>query len=164
MRTNVGKTFDMVCHPCQAAGNLTMEAYGRRVTGVGPTYRERLKGQVVCGECREMLAVGSLLRHLMTQHGRAAWRRRQWNTPAAGSGTQSYRINLPAKGGPQKFPVAGFLGRVATRTAMRVYFVHCHVLNTVVILEEGNPPHPRCAQCDMLVPRRALNGRQPGTV
>ena len=50
----------MVCHPCQAAGNLTTEAYGRRFMGVGPTYRERLKGQVVCGECREMLAVGSL--------------------------------------------------------------------------------------------------------
>ena len=39
LRTNVGKTVSMVCHPCQAAGKLTTEAYGRRVTGVGPTYR-----------------------------------------------------------------------------------------------------------------------------
>ena len=46
---------------------------------------------------------------------------------------------------------------------MRVHFVHLHVLDAVVILEEGNFPHPRCAQCDMLVPRRALNGRHPGT-
>ena len=37
-----------------------------------PTYRERLKGQVDCGECGEMLAVGYLLSHLMTQHRRAA--------------------------------------------------------------------------------------------
>ena len=35
LRTNVGKTVGMVCHPCQAAGNLTTEAYGRRVRGSG---------------------------------------------------------------------------------------------------------------------------------
>ena len=46
---------------------------------------------------------------------------------------------------------------------MWVHFVYRHVLDTVVILEEGNSPHPRCAQCDMQVPRRALNGRHLGT-
>ena len=46
---------------------------------------------------------------------------------------------------------------------MRVHLVHRHVLNTVMMLEEGNFPHPRCARCDMQVPRRALNGRHPGT-
>ena len=44
---------------------------------------------------------------------------------------------------------------------MRVHFLHQHVLNTVVILEEGNPSHPRCARCDMLVPWQDLNGRHP---
>ena len=44
---------------------------------------------------------------------------------------------------------------------MRVQFVHRNVLNTVVILEEGNLPHPCCALCDMLVPRQVLNGRHP---
>ena len=52
LRKNVRKTFGMVYHPCQAAGNLSEAAYGRRVTGVGPTYRERLKGQVDCSKCR----------------------------------------------------------------------------------------------------------------
>ena len=46
---------------------------------------------------------------------------------------------------------------------MRVHFVHRHVLNTVVITEERKFPHPRCARCDMLVPRRALNARHPST-
>ena len=46
---------------------------------------------------------------------------------------------------------------------MRVNFVHRNVLDTVVMLEEGNPPHPRCAKCNMQVPRRALNGCHPGT-
>ena len=51
MQTNVGKTVGIVCHPCQAAGNLSKVAYGRRVTGEGPTYRERLKVQVSYGAC-----------------------------------------------------------------------------------------------------------------
>ena len=33
----------------------------------------------------------------------------------------------------------------------------------MVIIEEGNLPHPWCAQCYMLVPRRALNGTHPAT-
>ena len=46
---------------------------------------------------------------------------------------------------------------------MRVHFVHRHVQDTVVMLEEGNPPHPRCPQCDMQVPKKALNGQHLGT-
>ena len=45
---------------------------------------------------------------------------------------------------------------------MQVHFVHRHVQDTVVILEEVNFPHPRCARCDMQVPRKALNGSHLG--
>ena len=72
LRTNFGKTVGMVCHPCQAVGNLLKAAYGRRVTGEGPTYRERLKGQVSCRACGELLAALSLTSRIMTQHGRVA--------------------------------------------------------------------------------------------
>ena len=60
-------------------------------------------------------------------------------------------------------PRGGVPGEMETRTAMRVHFLHRHVLDTVVILDEGNSPHPRCAKCDMQVPCRALNGRHLGT-
>ena len=46
---------------------------------------------------------------------------------------------------------------------MQVHFLHRHVLNTVLILEEENLPHPGCARCNILVPRRALDGRHPAT-
>ena len=46
---------------------------------------------------------------------------------------------------------------------MRVHFVHRHVQYTVVMMEEGNFPHPLCSRCDMQVPRKALNGRHLGT-
>ena len=51
----------------------------------------------------------------------------------------------------------------ATRAAMRVHFLHRHVHDTVVILEEGNLPLPRCPRCDLQVSREALNGRDLGT-
>ena len=72
-------------------------------------------------------------------------------------------MSFPEKGGPRRCPVEGCPWKMATRTAMQVYFVHRHVLNTVVMLEEGKFHHPRCAKCYMQVPRRALNGSHPGT-
>ena len=57
----------------------------------------------------------------------------------------------------------GCPGRVATRKAMWAHFVHRHVLDTVVMLEEGNFPHPRCAKCNMQVPRWELNRCHPWT-
>ena len=125
----------MVCHPCQAAGNLSEAAYGRRVPGEGPTYREWLKGQVACGACGDLLAAGYLSSHMMTQHGRVAEIRQQWSTPDAGTGPQTYRMTFPAKGGPLSYPVAGCLGGVATSTAMRLNLWYRNVIDTMVILE-----------------------------
>ena len=84
LRKNVGKTVGMVCHPFQASVNMSEAAYGRRVTGEVPTYRDILKGQVSCRGCGELMATGYLTSHLMTQHGRVAETRQRWRTLAAG--------------------------------------------------------------------------------
>ena len=42
-------------------------------------------------------------------------------------------------------------------------FFNRHVWDIVIILEEGNLPHPSCPRCDMLVPWRALNVRHQAT-
>ena len=70
-----------------------------------------------------------------------------------------YKMDLPTKGGRRKCPVDGCPGVSETQAAMRVHFVHRHVHDTVVILEEGKLPLPRCPRCDLQVSRRALNGR-----
>ena len=57
----------------------------------------------------------------------------------------------------------GCPGRAGTRTAMRVHFWRRHVRDIVIILEEGNLPHPSCSRCDMLVLWRSLNGRHKST-
>ena len=41
--------------------------------------------------------------------------------------------------------------------------MHRHVLETVVILEEGNILFPRFPQCDMLIPLSTLNISHPDT-
>ena len=103
--------------------------------------------------------------HHMSQHGKARERRWTWTDAATGGGggePQTYWIEFP-KGGTKVCPVEGCPGRTGTWTAMRVHFWIWHVRDIVIILEEGNLPHPRCPQCDMLVPWRALNGRHKNT-
>ena len=70
-----------------------------------------------------------------------------------------YKMNFPTKGGRRQCPVEGCPGVSETRAAMRVHFVHRHVHDTMVILEEGNLPLQRCPRCDLQVSRKALNGR-----
>ena len=68
-----------------------------------------------------------------------------------------YRMDFLTAGGPRNCPVEGCPGLAATRKEMRVHFFHWHFRDNVVILEEGNLPHPSCPHCDMLVPWRDLN-------
>ena len=80
LQTNVGKTVSMVCRPCPAAGNQSEAAYGRMMTGEGPTYQERQKERVKCGECGKEMAAGSLASHRMTQHRKV--KEKQWSWEA----------------------------------------------------------------------------------
>ena len=73
-------------------------------------------------------------------------------------------MSFPSKGGPRWCPVEGCPGALATRTAMWVHFVYRHVQDTVVMLEEGNLPLPRCPWCDLQVNRKELKGRHLGTL
>ena len=91
-----------------------------------------------------MVAV-SLASHLINQYGRVVEMRRSWRTLAARAGKRTFLMSFPEKGVLRSCPVEGCPGRAAMRTAMQVHFMHRHVLNTVVIMEEGNLPHPRCA-------------------
>ena len=50
-----------------------------------------------------------------------------------------------------------------TSTAMIVRFLHRHVWDTMIILEEGNLYHPCCPQCDILVPWKSFNGQYTTT-
>ena len=108
---NVGKTVSMVRHPCHAgAGKRTEEAYDRSITGEWRLYAQRQRERIECVECGEFLAVGSMLSHLMTRHGKATGRRRMW-TPQTEGGAKTYRMYFPTKGGGGNVQWRGAQGR-----------------------------------------------------
>ena len=96
--------------------------------------------------------------HMITRHGKAATRRHLWAPQTTGE-PRLYKINFPARGGSRQCPVEGCPGVSATQAAMRAHFLNRHVHDTVVILEEGNLPLPRCPRCDLQVSRKALHRR-----
>ena len=49
------------------------------------------------------------------------------------------------------------MGWVTMRTNLQIHFMHRHRYDTVVILEEGNCPHPCCLACEMIIPWETLN-------
>ena len=65
-------------------------------------------------------------------------------------------MNFP-KGSRRQCPVEVCPGVSEIRAAMRVHFVHRHVQDIMVILEEGNLPLPRFPQCNLQVSRKVLN-------
>ena len=90
------------------------------------------------------MSLGSMEGHMDTKNGKAAEARQSWTTTPTSEEPQTYQMDFPTAGGPQNCLVEGCPGRAVTRTAMRVHFLHRHVRDTVVILEEVTPPpHPR---------------------
>ena len=124
---------------------------------MGRSYAERQRERVACEECGEVIAVGSMSSHLMTWHEKSAARRHLW-APQTDGGPRTYKMSFPEKGGRRRCPVEGCPGVLATRTAMRVHFVHRHVHDTVVMLEEGNLPLPRCPGATSSSPGRRSMG------
>ena len=54
-------------------------------------------------------------------------------------------------------PVRCYPGRATIRSTLRVHSLHRHLQDTVVILEEGSHPLPRCPKCDIFITWMALN-------
>ena len=61
--------------------------------------------------------------------------------------------------GTVSLTVKGFMMGDTGRVNLWVHFVHHHVGDKIVILKEGNRPHPRFPNCDMFVPCMALKRR-----
>ena len=111
--------------------------------GEGPSYWERQRVRVQCKYFGEEMGLRFLAGHMQTQHVRAAKGRRIWAATSPGKEPRTYRMDFLTAGGTRNCPVEGFLGRAVTGMLMRVQFIHHHVWDTVVILEEGKLPQPR---------------------
>ena len=164
LRTNVCKTVGMVCRPCRADGLQVDEAFTQRITVDVGVFKEKQQERVSCPECGKNLAQGLLVNHRQTQNGVAkGGLGLERDKLYGGDNPRTYRMAFPARAGPRPCPVKGCSGRASARTAMRVHFLHRHVRDTVVILEEEYLPNPQFFLCDILVPWKALNGNHRRT-
>ena len=158
-RTNVRKTVVVMCRPFRAAGVRADNAYTRRMTREGRSFKEQHQERVTCPYCRKETTKGSLVTHCQNQHGVAKGGLGPEGDEAdGGDEPRTYRMDFSAEAGPRPFPFKECSGRSLTRTETMMHFWNRNFRDTVVILEYGNPPHPRCPLCYILVPWRALNG------
>ena len=78
------------------------EAYTRRMTGEGRSFKERQWERVLCPECGKELAKGSLVTHLQTQHGMTKGGLGSEGDKAdGGNEPRTYRLAFPEKVGPR---------------------------------------------------------------
>ena len=123
------------------------------MTGEGRRFKYQQQERIICPECWKDLAKGSLMMQRQTQHyvDTGRWGLEGDEAERGGENKRTYKMEFPKRAGPIPCPVEGCSGRALTRTSTRVHLWHRHIRDTVVILEEGNLPHPLCLLCDMLV-------------
>ena len=145
LQTNVRKTVGMVCRPCWESRVRAVKSYARSMTGEGRIFKEWQRKQVSCTECEKELEKRSLVMRRQNQHSVAKGRLGPEGDEADGGGDKprTYKMAFLARAGPRPLPVKGYSGRASTWTELRAHFWHLHVRYTVLILEEGNKPHPQ---------------------
>ena len=142
--------MSMACHPCHTPHAWSTEAYTRRVTGWGLSYRERLCQRLYCPEYRVNLVARLLAAHRQRQH-RVGHSEATPLPPRQGGGRfrdrtpAQYRVSLLAVLARLRCPLEGCQGAASSRTNLWVQFSYQHPLDSIFILEEGNQPPPICA-------------------
>ena len=119
------------------------------MTGVGPSFWEQHQERFRFPDCELELAAGSLADHFQIQSRKE--RPPQWVTPPDTPEPRIYRVSFPRAYGSIGCPVGGCERQETMCTNLWIHFMHRHVCDMIVIMEEGNRPHPRCPDCDMFV-------------
>ena len=157
---NVGKTKTMTCFPGSMRTGLSNQAYERRVTGQGDSYRQRLHRRLPCPECGKNLAVGSLTHHRRRQHGVEPEIDWEALNPGVPSQPMAHPVSFPTHDVTHiECPVGGCLARLSSRAAVRSHFASRHWNDAVHVLEEHPLAYPKCDGCGLQVPFASLNNR-----
>ena len=163
LQTNVIKMVSINLQPCRALGGHLEESYGPRMTGESHYFWDRLRQIFHCPDCNMDQAEDSLADHQQGEHGLAWGYLKDPPPPHPPDEAGTYRILLPREACGIDLPVGGCPGRETSCRALQVHFVHHHMRDTVVILEEGSHTLPCCPNGDILVTWRSLNGKHKST-
>ena len=77
----------------QSNGRNSDEAYERRITGEGASFRERKRQKVACPECGIEIARSSMQAHMQVQHGKSGKPTAQVAQPV--DDPTDYRVSFP---------------------------------------------------------------------
>ena len=164
LKMNAGKTESMVMCGGKNKTCLSSAAYNWLQTGIGPSHRERQATKVTCVKCGGLVARGYLKRHQLTAKCKKACLTYQPPTPVRArvaaeqritpvGESVAYSINIPARHNDDvRCPVLGCRYQVAAnckakRLGMRRHFRQRHIMDTIVIEEEGQLP--QCRWCGL---------------
>jgi len=157
LRVNNSKSVVMSCHPGFIHTGISTEAYNRRVTGEGPTFRDRQRAHVTCPDCGIRITRASLLRHLQSQH------QRNPDTFAPPLPDflpthvpRHYRVDWPRIETHKPCPT-GCPYQAITPTGLRRHFRSRHPRDFIHVTREGEP-FPKCPLC-LIQARYALDLR-----
>jgi hypothetical protein len=155
LKMNATKTVVMISGGPKEYARQGPEAYHRKVTGKGKTHRERMAEKVKCPMCEKEMRRQSLQQHGRRCHGVETLTTMEVICAEAATTTmaqmvngQQYTVSI-TKGRKKVCPVEGCLAKAACGYQMRRHFVSQHTGDTVIILQEGPVPLPRCASCGM---------------
>ena len=98
------------------------------------------QNQVRCLECTADLEVGSLAAHFKYQQ--KTGRTPQRESTAQPLETRLHMVSLTRATGYIGFLVERCKGRMTMHTNLQIHFVHHHMWDMIVIMEEGNLLHP----------------------
>ena len=119
---------------------------------MGPTYWKRQRMWLKCPECVLEVADGLIIIYRQIKGGMGWGNQRGLPPPLPRGGeARAYWVYFPKTLSRLRCPADRYLGGEQNRTNLQVQFVHCHIQDTIAILEEGNKSYPRCTKCDMFV-------------
>jgi len=148
LELNPTKTKAMIMTGGTPYHRISDEAYHFRMTGDGASYSDCQRQQLECPECGFHVRSSYLRTHRLHQHGIPLSQSEAEHVPPA-EVPDLHIVSMPTRLFQIDCPVPGCPGRATDRFSLRRHFMHRHILDMIVIIEEGILP--RCEQCGMFI-------------
>ena len=141
----------MICHPGFIRTHLSDDAYKRKVTGEGLSYRDRQRQRVMCPLCQKPFAASYIDKHRADEHYKF-----EYALPDLPPGMlqdahvpEAYEISWPRVIKHQGCPVpqCPWRSKNATTTPLYRHFQHRHPYDTIHIRRDGD--RPKCVLCGL---------------
>jgi len=149
LQLNPSKTKAMVMMGGIPYHRISDEAYYHCMTGDGLASSDRHQLPTECPDCGHFVRSSYLPTHRLHQHGTPLSQSRLETAHDPEPAPDLYIVSMPTRKFKIDCPVPGCPGGATDRFSLRRHFMHRHLLDMLIIQEEGILG--RCDQCGMFV-------------